>query len=188
MLVADAAAPRIIRVMLEEVNGVRQGACVDFYSNDGLRNGSNRMAFSPDGTELYVGQTMREWAGAMEGLQRIKFNGGRVFEVLGMHLVKDGFEIEFTQPVDVGSGNAPDAFGTETYWYEYSSSYGGPETGAQITKPSSVIWSGDRRKVSLVYPQMMAQRVMRLTFSGLKSESQPLGHAIVAYTINKLAK
>jgi hypothetical protein len=188
MLVADAAAPRIIRVMLEEVDGVRQGACVDFYSNNGLRNGSNRMAFSPDGTELYVGQTMREWAGAMEGLQRIKFNGGRVFEVLRMHLLKDGFEIEFTQPVDVGTGDKPDSFSTETYWYKYSSSYGGPETAAQITKPSAVKWSADRRKVALIYPQMEAQRVMRLTFSGLKSESQALGHSMAAYTINKLAK
>jgi hypothetical protein len=188
MLVADAAAPRIIRVMLERVDGVMQGACVDFYSNDGLRNGSNRMAFSPDGTELYVGQTMREWAGAMEGLQRIKFNGGRVFDVLAMHLNKDGFEFEFTQPVDAGCGEAVDAFKTETYWYEYSSSYGGPEKSQRMLKPSSVRWSADRRKVHLVYPEMEAKRVMRVTLTGLKSEGQPLSHTMVAYTVNVLAK
>lgn len=186
MLVADAAAPRIIRVMLEEVGGVMQGACVDFYSNDGLRNGSNRMAFSPDGTELYVGQTMREWAGAMEGLQRIKFNGGRVFDILAMHLSKDGFDLEFTQPVDAGCGEGADAFKTETYWYEYSSSYGGSETNPRFVTASAVTWSADRRKVHLVYPALEAQRVARITLSGLKSEGQPLAHTMVAYTINKL--
>jgi hypothetical protein len=188
MLVADAAAPRIIRVMLENVDGVMQGACVDFYSNNGLRNGSNRMAFSPDGTELYVGQTMREWAGPMEGLQRIKFNGGPVFDVLAMHLKKDGFELEFTAPVDVGTGEKPESFETETYWYEYSSSYGGPETNPRLTRPSQVRWSADRRKVQLVYPQMEAQRVMRVTLNGLKAKTQPLSHTMVAYTINKLPK
>jgi glucose/arabinose dehydrogenase len=187
MLVADAAAPRIIRVMLEEVGGVMQGACVDFYSNNGLRNGSNRMAFSPEGTELYVGQTMREWAGAMEGLQRIKFNGGRVFEVLSMHLTTDGFELEFTQPVDSGAGENPDAFVTEAYWYAYSSNYGGPEIDKEKMKVSKVSWSADRRKVRLVYPKMAAQKVMRLNLAGLTSQSQPLGHTMVAYTINKLA-
>lgn len=188
MLVADAAAPRIIRVMLEKVDGVMQGACVDFYSNNGLRNGSNRMTFSPDGTELYVGQTMREWAGPMEGLQRIKFNGGLVFDVLAMHLNKDGFELEFTAPVDAGTGEKPEAFETETYWYEYSSSYGGPETNPRLTRPSQVKWSADRRKVQLIYPKMETQRVMRVTLSGLKSQTQPLSHTMVAYTINKLPK
>lgn len=186
MLVADAAAPRIIRVMPERVDGVMQGACVDFYSNDGLRNGSNRMAFSPGGTELYVGQTMREWAGAMEGLQRIKFNGGRVFEVLNMRLLKGGFALEFTEPVDAGTGETPEAFGTETYWYKYSSSYGGPETDPKLVRPASVRWSGDRRRVELSYDGMEAQRVMRVTLTGLKSAGQPLGHSMVAYTVNRL--
>jgi glucose/arabinose dehydrogenase len=188
MLVADAAAPRIIRVLLEKVDGVMQGACVDFYSHNGLRNGSNRMVFSPDGTELYVGQTMREWAGAMEGLQRIKFNGGSVFEILAMHLTRDGFELEFTQPVDSGVGEKPEAFATESYWYEYSSNYGGPEANSEKVRVSSVKWSADRRKVQLVYPKMQAQKVMRLNLTGFTSGAQPLGHAMVAYTINRLVK
>ncbi len=188
MLVADAAAPRIIRVMLEEVDGVRQGACVDFYSNHGLRNGSNRMAFSPDGKELYVGQTMREWAGAMEGLQRIQFTGGRVFEILSMRLAKDGFDLEFTQPVDTGIGESPTAFPTETYWYEYSSSYGGPESNPVKMRPSNVRWSPDRRKVHLTYDRIEPQRVFRITLTGFNSDTQPLGHSMVAYTVNKLVK
>ena len=188
MLVADAAAPRIIRVMLESVGGELQGACVDFYSENGLRNGSNRMTFSPDGTELYVGQTMREWAGAMEGLQRIKYNGGRVFEVLSMHLTPDGFDLEFTQPVDKGAGETPDAFKTEAYWYNYSSSYGGPETDNKLLHPSAVRWSSDRRRVHLTYAGLQSKHVVRITLNKITSETQPLEHTMVAYTINRLAE
>ena len=121
-------------------------------------------------------------------MQRIKFNGGLVFDVLAMHLNKDGFELEFTSPVDAGTGEKPEAFETETYWYEYSSSYGGPETNPRLTRPSQVKWSADRRKVQLIYPKMETQRVMRVTLSGLKSQTQPLSHTMVAYTINKLPK
>jgi len=188
MLVADAAAPRIIRAMVEKVNGTWQGACVDFYSENGLRNGSNRLVFSPEGTELYVGQTMREWAGAMEGLQRIVFRGGRVFEVLRMHLVADGFELEFTEPVDAGAGDAPQAFGTEVYGYKYSSSYGSPEEGTQRVMPTALQWSADRRSVHLVYAGMQAHRVYRVTIQGVVSGGQALGHTMVAYTLNTLAR
>ncbi|NBV33179.1 MAG: hypothetical protein EBR81_05130 [Proteobacteria bacterium] len=184
---ADPKRDPLKQPMEELDDGVMQGACVDFYSNNGLRNGSNRLAFSPEGTELYVGQTMREWAGAMEGLQRIKFDGGRVFDVLSMHLTKDGFDLEFTQSVDRGVGEKPEDFDTETYWYDYSSSYGGPETAAKLVRPSSLSWSADRRKVHLVYQQMQPQRVMRVTLNGLTSEKQPLGHTMVAYTLNRLA-
>jgi hypothetical protein len=51
-----------------------------------------------------------------------------------------------------------------------------------------VAWSADRRKVRLVYPKMVAQKVMRINMSGLTSSAQPLGHGMVAYTINRLAK
>ncbi len=188
MLVGDEAAPRIIRVMLEKVDGVWQGACADFFSGNGLRNGTNRMVFSPSGKELYVGQTMREWAGAMEGLQRIVFHGGNVFEVLGMHLKKDGFEIRFTQPVDAGTAESPEAFSTETYWYEYGSKYGGEELEKKVVHPTQVQWSADRKSVRLTYNEMSAKRVYRVTMSGATSGKSPLGHAMVAYTVNRLTK
>jgi glucose/arabinose dehydrogenase len=186
MLVGDAAAPRIIRVMLEKVDGVWQGACADFYSSNGLRNGTNRMVFSPSGGELYVGQTMREWAGAMEGLQRVVFKGGRVFEVLAMRLQRNGFEVEFTEPVDVGSGDTVEAFPTEVYGYKYSSSYGSPEEGLSRVVPKSLQWSNDRRRVRLVYDALSRTKVYRITLSGIASRGESIGHPMVAYTVNRL--
>jgi hypothetical protein len=111
-----------------------------------------------------------------------------VFEILSMHLTKDGFALEFTQPVDAGIGEKPEAFATESYGYEYSSNYGGPESGSEKVRASAVKWSADRRKVLLVYPRLQAQKVMRLNLTGFTSGAQPLGHAMVAYTINRLVK
>jgi sugar lactone lactonase YvrE len=188
MLVADAAAPRIIRVMLEEVDGVWQGACADFYSENGLRNGSNRLVFSPSGNELYVGQTMREWAGAMEGLQRIVYAGGKVFEVRAMHIKPGGFELAFTEPVDPGTGESPEDFVTETYRYEYASSYGGPEKDLSRQTPSAVRWSADRRTVFLGFESIQPRRVYRVQVTGVRSGGRELGHGMVAYTVNKLPR
>jgi len=188
MLVADEAAPRIIRVMLEKVDGKWQGACADFFSGNGLRNGNNRLVFSPGGKELYVGQTMREWAGAMEGLQRIVFKGGDVFEVKTMQIKPDGFDLEFTQPVDAGKADSVEAFSTETYWYEYSSKYGGPETDKKMVTPSAIQWSADRKRVHLVYPEMKANRIYRVTLNGVTAQGNAIGHPMVAYTVNRLAK
>jgi hypothetical protein len=186
MLVGDAAAPRVIRVMLEKVDGIWQGACADFYSGNGLRNGTNRMVFSPSGSELYVGQTMREWAGAMEGLQRIVFKGGRVFEALGVRLQKDGFEVEFTEPVDAGFGESPDSFSTEVYGYKYSSSYGSPEDSLTTVLPQRVQWSADRKRVKLGYAAVARGKVYRINFTNILSKGEPIGHPMVAYTVNRL--
>ena len=186
MLVGDAAAPRVIRVMLEKVDGVWQGACADFYSGNGLRNGTNRMVFSPSGSELYVGQTMREWAGAMEGLQRIVFKGGRVFEALAVRLQTDGFEVEFTEPVDAGSGESMDCFSTEVYGYKYSSSYGSPEDSLITVVPQRVQWSSDRRRVKLGYAQISKGKVYRINFTNIVSRGEAIGHTMVAYTVNRL--
>jgi hypothetical protein len=190
MFVGDAAAPRIIRVMLEQVDGVWQGACTEFLSGNGLRNGTNRMVFSPSGNELYVGQTMREWAGTMEGLQRIIFHGGRLFETKAVRLRAGAFEFEFTEPVDVsGAADVPEAFPTEVYSYGYHSAYGGPEEGLKKVLPRAVRWSGDRRKVTLDFPEIEKGKVFRITpTKALTFQGQGLGHPMVSYTVNKLSR
>ncbi len=186
LLVADAAAPRIIRVMVDRVGGVVQGACTDFYSNKGLRNGSNRMALSPDGRVLYVGQTMREWAGAMEGLQRIVYDGSAVFAIRSMRLAADGFDVEFTRPVDPVAGTVSGAFGMESYTYQYDSNYGGPEVGLGPVKISEVEWSADRKRVKMKVPGLVAGRQYRFNPVGFTSSGVRLSHGPTTYTVRSL--
>src|SRR5687768_16313260 len=117
LLVGEMNRERIVRVMLEEVGGALQGACVPFMDGKGLRMGNNRLAFSPDGS-LWVGQTDHGWAGA-EGIQRIVFTGAMPMDIQTMSLKADGFDLTFTQPVDEETASNPDNYALRHYYYDY---------------------------------------------------------------------
>src|SRR5690606_18556033 len=97
MFIGEMNRDRIVRVMLEEVNGEFQGACVPFIDHQGLRMGNNRLTFGPDGS-LWVGQTEHGWAGA-HGIQRIRFTGKTQFDIHTMKLTRDGYDLTVTHPV-----------------------------------------------------------------------------------------
>ena len=97
MIVGEMNTPRLLRVMIDEVRGRLQGACVPFIDGGGLRAGNHRLAFAPDGS-LWVGQTHLAWAGG-EGLQRLKWTGRLPMDVLRVELQPGGFLFTFTQPV-----------------------------------------------------------------------------------------
>jgi glucose/arabinose dehydrogenase len=89
---------RLMRVLLEEVDGQMQGACVPFYDKGGLSLGTNRMAFAPDGS-LYLGQTKHSWAGG-SGIQRIVWDKKTPMDILSMNLTEKGFKLTFTKPLE----------------------------------------------------------------------------------------
>ena len=47
---------RILRVLMDEVAGQTQGACLPFIDGGGLHRGMHRFAFAPDGS-LWTGST-----------------------------------------------------------------------------------------------------------------------------------
>ncbi len=97
LLVGEMNHDRIMRVMLEKVNGRLQGACIPFLDGNGLRMGNNRLAFAPDGS-LLTGQITHGWAGS-KGIQRISAAGKETMEIQNMKLLSDGFVFTFTRPV-----------------------------------------------------------------------------------------
>jgi hypothetical protein len=111
-------------MMLEEVNGVMQGACVPLLDGGGLVGGINRLAFGPDGV-LWTGQTHLSWAGA-EGMRRISYQKGKDFQdVHTIAITKDGFRVKFLEAAD--DENLVKAE-LRRYRYVYHSAYGSPET------------------------------------------------------------
>ncbi len=66
------------------------------------------MAFAPDGT-LFVGMTNRGWGGRApaDGLARVRFTGVTPMEMHSVHLLQQGFEVTFTQPIDPATLPAP---------------------------------------------------------------------------------
>ena len=87
--------------MLEKVGGAFQGACIPFIGGHGLRIANNRLAFAPDGS-LWVGQiSFGGWIVGESGIQRIVFTGNTPMEVYSMNLTVTGFDLTFTQPLDI---------------------------------------------------------------------------------------
>jgi hypothetical protein len=186
LFVGEWTYPRILRVDLEKVGGEYQGASFLFLDGNGLRTGTNRMAFAPDGKSLYVCQTSRIW-GSGEGIQRITFTGAAPMDILTMRLTGNGFELTFTKPVDPASAGDPDNYSFTHYYYRYHGQYGSPKTDVTPVKVRSVTVSADGQRVSLALEKLVPRRVYELRPSRLRSVTgEPLVTRLAAYTLNRL--
>ncbi|MEO0473870.1 MAG: hypothetical protein AAF206_29950 [Bacteroidota bacterium] len=97
--VGDQGQSKVMRMFLEKVDGVYQGACFPFM--DGFSSGVLRLLWGKDGT-MFVGMTNRGWSStgkAPFGIQRLVWNGQTPFEIKAIRATSDGFELEMTKPV-----------------------------------------------------------------------------------------
>lgn len=121
MLIGEMNKSRIIRLMLEKVNGVTQGACTPFVDGHGLDMGINRLAFDKDNS-LVIGSSHLSWPGG-EGMARITFHGENTYqEVKDITITSDGFLVEFVEPLKDPAGLAKVSL--NRYTFDYHSSYG----------------------------------------------------------------
>lgn len=184
--VGDQTRSNVMRVALEKVNGVYQGACFPFRS--GLQCGVNRLAFGPDGA-LYAGQTNRGWGsvgGKPYGLQRIKFAGDLPTEIHHVAVTRTGFDLVFTKPVaDVKQ----DAVSLKSFTYAYLSQYGCPEMDVRAEKVTSSNVPSDRRTVSLAVAGLKPGRVYEFRLPDVKAaDGTGLVHGEAYYTLNEVPK
>ncbi len=178
---------RIVRVMLEQVNGEFQGACIPFYDEKGLRKGNNRLAFAPDGS-LWVGQNDHGWAGD-RGIQRIVYTGKPPMDVYTMKLTPEGFELTFTQPLDLSTASDTSHYQFRHYYYEYHQEYGSEQFDIQRRPVTQVSVAADQKKVSLTLDTMKAGYIYELTLGDIRSaEGDTLANKLVCYTLNQLKK
>ncbi|MGC6564363.1 MAG: DUF7133 domain-containing protein [Akkermansiaceae bacterium] len=185
LLVGEMNRSRIVRVMLEEVDGELQGACVPFIDGNPLPRGSNRMAWAPDGS-LYVGHTRHTWAGG-EGISRVEWNGEVPFEVASMNLTKTGFRFTFTKPVDPKIAGDPKAWPFKRYYYQYHKSYGSPQMDLAPVAVESVNVSPDGKVVEVRLEELKAWHIHEVTIQGMKAvDGTPLANSYLAYTLNRL--
>lgn len=183
ILIGEMNQERIIRVMLEEVGGQLQGACLPFLDGQGLRKGNNRLAFAPDGS-LWVGQAQHGFVGDL-GIQRITYTGKSPMEILQMHLLPDGFKLTFTQPVSDSLVLQPSDFHLRHYYYEYHQKYGSDQYDIQEIPVTKVEISPDRRAITLELPSIRAGYVYELTISDIWSDQRvALQNKLICYTVN----
>jgi len=189
IFVGDQTKASVMRVALEKVNGVFQGACFPFRA--GLQCGVNRLAFAPDGS-LLVGETNRGWGsigGKPWGLQRIAYTGTLPFEIHHIALTKDGFDLTFTKPLDANSIEKLTNISIGSFTYIYHSTYGSPEVDKRAENVTSAKLSADGRTLSVAGPVLKKGRVYEFRLEGVKAkDGSNVLHPEAYYTLNELAK
>ncbi len=189
LFVGDQSHSTIMRVALEKVNGAYQGACFPF--RQGFASGTLAMREDAEG-RMFVGGTNRGWGSrgtAPFALERMQWTGKTPFEVHHMRALADGFELVFTQPVDLKTAGDVKSYFLKTYTYIYQSSYGSPEvdhTEPAITKAEV---SKDGKSVRLTVDKLVEGHVHELTMAGVRNQAAlPLLHAEAYYTLNFIPK
>jgi hypothetical protein len=190
--VGDQTRATVMRVALEQVNGVYQGACFPFRS--GLQCGVNRLCFAPDGS-LIIGQTNRGWGslgGKPYGLQRLVYTGQEPFEIHHITLTPQGFDLVFTQPLDPASLAAPQArppVTVSSFTYIYHSNYGCPEIDTRAEKIGPLTLSPDRRTLTVPVEGLRKGRVYEIRLEGIKNvRGETVLHPEAYYTLNELRR
>lgn len=186
--IGDQTRSNVFRVALEEVAGDYQGCVVDFV--DHLQSGVVRSRFAADGS-LWVGETGRGWGSRGEakyGLQRIVWDGVTVpFAIHSVSLLRTGFEVRFTLPVDAARAAQREAWTVRRWRYEYRPEYGSPKID-EIEVPLEAIAvtvAADARSVRLELP-LQAGWVYELTVDVDGAGGEPLCNRVAWYTLNRL--
>lgn len=191
LFVGEMNHQRIIRVMLENVKGEFQGACIPFLDHQGLPIGNNRLAFAPDGS-LWIGQIAHGWSGD-KGIRRVTFTGKQPMDIYRMSLTKTGFDLIFTQPLDPAVALNRDHYQMKRYEYTYQKKpYDEPidhsnQSNIQEIGIRQIRISPNGKTVSIELDSLKAGGVYELQLKNIKSkEGAPAENQLVCYTLNNL--
>lgn len=185
--VADQGQSKIMRMGLEKVNGVYQGFCINY--REGFQSGILRERFGLDGS-MFVGMTSRGWGSTGKddfGLQRLFWNGQMPFEIQDIQAKSDGFELSFTQAVDINSVKKAASYALRSYTYKYQHQYGSPIIELKNLKISGFEVSADKRKVRLVIEGLRQYFIHEFKLEGIRNQAgEPLLHETAYYTLNQI--
>lgn len=187
MFVGDQGHSKIMRVFMEEINGVYQGAAFPFV--EGFSSGILRMIWGSDHS-MFVGMTSRGWSSTGKepyGLQRLVWSGRTPFEIKEMKAQADGFLLEFTKPVQRTTAQKPENYKVTTFNYLYHNTYGSPIVDQQKAMVHAVEVSEDGLSAKLTVHGMRIGFIHQLKIQGLKSASgETLLHNTGYYTLNEV--
>lgn len=188
LLIGDQGMSIISRVFMEKVNGEEQGAAFLFRS--GFRSGVLRLAWAQDGS-LFVGETNRGWGSAgdaNEGLERLVYNNKVPFEMKAVRAMPDGFEIEFTSPVDLKSAQDLASYSVESFIYKYQPVYGSPPVNTETLKIKGVKVSADGLKARIVVGNLRQYYIHTIKVNGIREKENfySIIHPVAYYTLNNI--
>ncbi|MEW4924009.1 sulfocyanin-like copper-binding protein [Algibacter sp. 2305UL17-15] len=185
--IGDQGHSKIMRVFMEKVNGVYQGAAFPFA--EGFSSGILRMIWGNDNS-MFVGMTSRGWASTgkkMFGLQRLVWTGKTPFEIKTMKALDDGFELEFTKPINKKMGQDISNYKISTFNYKYHDIYGSPIIDQQNAMVHKAEISEDGLRVKLNVHGMRLGFIHQIEIPKLRSASgELLLHDKGYYTLNEV--
>jgi azurin/glucose/arabinose dehydrogenase len=187
LFVGDQGHSKVMRVYMENVNGVYQGAAFNFV--EGFSSGILRMIWGSD-TSMFVGMTSRGWASTGKenyGLQRLVWSGKIPFEIKTMKAQDDGFILEFTKPVNKGMAENPSAYQVTSFNYKYHNTYGSPIVDQQKAIVNTVELAADGLSAKLKIDGMRLGFIHQIKAATLKAQTgEKLLHDTGYYTLNEV--
>jgi azurin/glucose/arabinose dehydrogenase len=186
-LVGDQGHSKIMRVFQEKVKGVYQGICFPF--REGFSSGIIRLKWAPDNS-IFVGMTSRGWASTGPdpyGLERVVSTGKVPFEMAAVRAMPDGFEIEFTKPIDAAAAKNIDRYQISDFTYLYHHIYGSPVVELEKRPVFDAEVSSDHRKVRLYVSGLREGMINEIKIGDIKSNvGEMLLHNVGYYTLNNI--
>ena len=187
IFVGDQGHSKIMRVYMEKVNGVYQGAAFPFV--EGFSSGILRMIWGSDNS-MFVGMTSRGWSSTGEaeyGLQRLVWTGKVPFEIKTMKALDDGFELEFTKSIDQNIGSDASIYAVTSFNYKYHYIYGSPIVDQQKGLVQKAVVAADGLSVKLTVDGMRLGFIHQLKLHDIMSVSgEKLLHDTGYYTLNEV--
>jgi plastocyanin len=188
LFVGDQGHSKLMRVFLEKINGTWQGICFPF--REGFQSGLLRMVWGQDGS-MFVGQTSRGWAATGTdpfGIQRVVWTGKMPFEMKTVKSMPDGFEIEFTLPVNKKTALDTASYSFNSFTYKYHNTYGSPIINTKTLPVRHIEVSDDGLRARIVLDSLRLGYIHEIKAEGvLSAAGQPLLHNFGYYTLNQIA-
>jgi glucose/arabinose dehydrogenase/azurin len=187
LFVGDAGQANIMRVFLEKVNGEYQGAVFPFKK--GFESGILRLNWASDNS-IYVGMSDRGWNSSgpkRYGLQRLVWTGEMPFEIKTIKAQPDGFELEFTMPINEKTAIDPSNYLVTSFDYAYQQEYGSDIYEKKEGRIIAIKVSNNSKKVRFVLDELRNGFIYEIQCGGIRSaKGNLLLHDYGFYSLNNV--
>lgn len=185
--VGDQGQSKIVRVSLEKIKGVWQGAGYAF--REGFDSGIIRLAQGDDGS-FFAGESARGWGSVgpkQEGLERLVWTGEVPFEIKEVRAQPDGFVLTFTRPVDRARAEKLESYRVAGFTYLYHKAYGSAPVNRMACPVRKVIVSPDGLSVRIGTVCLREGYIHEIKLAGLRASAggEGLLHPTAYYTLNR---